>query len=113
MRGGISLRILINLLAVRVSQISQQVKTNTGLNVWFHLGAVTNLTDNPHKWPLSFSYQITGELSQVTPGQAEQTVIILKKRNTINLDTETPAIDSVVCENDVRAKDESCMLAAV
>ena len=106
-------RILINLLAVRVSQISQQVKTNTGLNVWFHLGAVTNLTDNPHKWPLSFSYQITGELSQVTPGQAEQTVIILKKRNTINLDTETPAIDSVMSENDVRAKDESCMLAAV
>ena len=60
MRGGISLRILINLLAVRVSQISQHVKTNTGLNVWFYLGAVTNLTDNPHKWPLSLSYQITG-----------------------------------------------------
>ena len=51
---------LINFLAVWVSQISQHVKTNTGLNVWFHLGAVTNLTDNPHKWPLSFSYQITG-----------------------------------------------------
>ena len=49
----------------------------------------------------------------MTPGQAEQTVIILKKRNTINLDTETPAIDSVMSKNDVRAKDESCMLAAV
>ena len=44
---------------VGVSQISQHVKTNTGLNVWFHHGAVTNLTDNPHKWPLSLSYQIT------------------------------------------------------
>ena len=62
LRRGISLWILINLVAVGpvgVSQISQHVKTNTGLNVWFHLGAVTNLTDNLHKWPLSFSYQIT------------------------------------------------------
>ena len=67
---------LINLLAVWVSQISQHVKTNTGLNVWFHLGAVTNLTDNPHKWPLSLSYQITGLESclrwhQARPGSTD------------------------------------------
>ena len=91
MRGGISLRILINLLAVRVSQISQHVKTNTGLNVWFHLGAVTNLTDNPHKWPLSVSYQITGELSQVTPASTDCNHLEEEKYHKSY--TETPAID--------------------